>query len=204
MEAITVSAKVSWRYCGSLSHQDHIFTDFIGDIQPVSLSLYNYTLSPWQISKEDLWESLKLHFHWREWKQSAEWNPGLCFTTLSHLLISPKLWRDLMDVHQQAMKTKILTDSSSKLLALKNNISLVFISDDPWAISVMHHHDRRDMALIDRLKRKDMFGVLGTWVLEHKRTTGCGLGQSPYLCLSFYTARKCIIFWVLEQDNKFW
>ena len=84
------------------------------------------------------------------------------------------------------------------------SLSLVFISDDPWAISVMHHHDRRDMALIDRLKRKDMFGVLGTWVLEHKRTTGCGLGQSPYLCLSFYTARKCIIFWVLEQDNKFW
>lgn len=67
-----------------------------------------------------------------------------------------------MDVHQQAMKTKILTDHSSKLLALKNYISLVFISDDPWAISVMYHHDPGDMALIDHLKRKDMFDVPGT------------------------------------------
>lgn len=132
VEAITLSLQkfledivVLW------ATKNHIFTDFIGDIQPVSLSLYNYALSLWQISKEDLWESLKLHFHWREWKQSTEWNPGLCFTTLSHLLISPKLWRDLMDVYQQAMKTKILTDSSSKLLALKNDTSLVFIS---WMI----------------------------------------------------------------------
>lgn len=128
--------------------------------------------------------------------------------SLFHHLESPlnlsKALKRLMDVHQQAMKTKILTDCSSKLLALKNDISLVFISDDPWAISVMHHHDRGDMALIDHLKRKDMFGVLGTWILAYKRTRGCGLGQSPYLCLSFYIARKCIIFWVLEQDNKFW
>lgn len=111
-----------------------------------------------------------------------------------------------MDVYQQAMKTKILTDSSSKLLALKNDISLVFISDDPWAISVMYHHDQGDMALIDCLKWKDMFDVLGTYESLHtKGQESVGL-DSLLTCalVSSYIAKKCIIFWVLEQDNKCW
>lgn len=208
MEAITLSLQKFLEDISSfLSHQNHIFTDFIGDIQPVSLSLYNYALSLWQISKEDLWESLKLHFHWRECeKQSTEWNPGLCFTTLSHLLISPKLWRDLMDVYQQAMKTKILTDSSSKLLALKRHQSGFHFW---WSMSYQCYvsSHQGDMALIDRLNEKTCSMSLSTYESLHtKGQESVGL-DSLLTCalVSSYIAKKCIIFecWnkIISVDN---
>lgn len=100
------------------------------------------------------------------------------------------------------MKMKILVDSPLQLLALKDNVSLLFISDDPWAINVIYPHNWEDIALIDCLKRKDMFSAFCTQesllcVSGHhiEGQEGVGLDRLPTCALVFsHIAKKKYYF----------
>lgn len=128
-------------------------------------------------------------FHQRAWEQSTKWNPGICLTTICLTIQSLKeIWWVCTD---RQSKGKFQLIVYLQLLALRDNISLAFILDDPGVIKVIQPQNWEDTVLLDCLQRKRHFQclllsrvlTLHFWV-PYGRVGVRGL-ETPYLCLSF-------------------